>query len=146
MITVGSQKRALVFAVALAALFAVSGARAADKTLQYQLSVNPEAVKAKAGDKSTLKIVLQPQGSAHVDPRAPLSLQAKSGTVVVLDKTDLGHDDGKETESKGVEFAVPFTAKAAGADKIDVHADFFLCTAKICERQIADVSVPVTVE
>jgi hypothetical protein len=64
---------------------------------------------------------------------------------VAIDKAELRHADGKETAEKAVEFEVPFTAKTAGSDQIKVHADFYLCTAKLCERQVTDVTVPVTV-
>ena len=139
--------RIVIGVAAAASLAAVSPARAAEKgTLSYQLTVQPESVKAKAGDKGRVTLVLKPQGPAHVDPRAPLSLEAKSGGAVALDKTQLKYADAKEGADKTVEFDVPFTARSAGSDKIEVHADFFLCTPKICERQITDVSVPVTVE
>ena len=126
---------------------ATSPAQAADKgQLNYQLSVEPESVNAKIGDKGSVKLVLKPSGGAHVDPRAPLALEAKSTGTVSIDKATFAHADGKETAEKNVEFAVPYTAKTPGSDTIKVHADFYLCTAKICERQVTDVTVPVTVQ
>lgn len=136
------------FALAALVLFGCSNAAsAADKgSLKYTISVQPEAVSAKAGEKGAVKLVVKPDGSAHIDPRAPLLFEAKSGDKITVDKSELRHADGKETADKTMEFAVPFTAKAAGSDKIQVHADFFLCTARLCERQITDVSVPVNVQ
>jgi hypothetical protein len=122
-------------------------AAAADKgTLSYELEATKGPVKVKAGEKGAVKLSLKPLAGAHVDPRAPLSLEVTSGAAVQLAKTTLGHDDGKELATKVLEFEVPFTAKAAGADQIKLHADFYLCTAKICERQLADVAVAVVVE
>jgi hypothetical protein len=124
-----------------------NAANASDKgTLKYTLTVQPQALKAKAGEKGAVKLLVKPDGSAHIDPRAPLLFEAKAGDKISVDKAELRHADGKETADKAVEFEVPFTAKAAGSDQIQVHADFFLCTAKLCERQVTDVKVPVTVQ
>ena len=118
----------------------------ADKgQLNYKLTT-PEKVTVKAGGQGSVSLVLKPGGGAHVDPRAPMAFEVKSGSGVQLAKTSLGHDDGKERADSSVEFQLPFTAKAAGKDEIKVHADFYLCTAKLCERQVADLSVPVVVE
>lgn len=113
--------------------------------LAYQLEV-AGPVKVKKGEQGAAKLVIVPKGEAHVDPRAPMELSATSGPAVELAKKTLGHPDGKETAAKGVEFQLPFTAKATGPESIKVHADFYLCTAKICERQKADVTLAVVVE
>jgi hypothetical protein len=135
---------------AVGVYFAAAGATspaAADKgQLTYTIDATKGPVKVKAGDKGAVQVVLKPQGGSHVDPRAPLQLQAKAGSAVDLAKAQLGHADGKEADDKSLTFDVPFTGKVAGSDEIKVHADFYLCTAKLCERQIADVAVPVVVE
>lgn len=126
-----------------------SPARAEDgakASLNYQLTVQPETVRAKVGQKGSVKLVLKPTGSAHVDPRAPMALAVVTTGAVTADKASLGHDDAKEQSDKSVEIPVGFTAKTPGNDTIKVHADFYLCTEKICERQVTDVTVPVTVD
>ena len=50
------------------------GENGAKASLNYQLTVQPETVRAKVGQKGSVKLVLKPTGSAHVDPRAPMAL------------------------------------------------------------------------
>ena len=148
-----SRKSRLFFGAASAALLAVGTGctqpakadEAPKGQLNYQLTVQPESIQAKAGEKGTVKVVLKPTGTAHVDPRAPMALAVTTTGAVTADKASLGHADAKEQSDKSVEIPVAFTAKTPGSDTIKVHADFYLCTEKICERQVTDVTVPVTV-
>ncbi len=122
-------------------------ASADDKgSLGYQIEATQGPVKVKKGAAASVKVAIKPQEGAHVDPRAPLALGVKAGGNVALSKAALTHADGKELPTRALEFEVPFTAQAAGAEEIKVHADFYLCTAKICEHQLADVAVAVLVE
>jgi hypothetical protein len=141
--------RSLIFAIVVA-LLGCSGkpAEAADQPkLNYKLT-RPEKVTLKVGQPSKVGIVIAPLAGAHIDPRAPLAFSIKSagaGTFSI-DKAALGHEDGKERDDKSIEFGVPVTGQKAGSDSVVVHADFYLCTAKICERQQEDVTVAVVVE
>src|SRR2546430_3416626 len=109
-------------------------AEAADKDkgqLNYTLTVS-EQVKVKAGADGKVAIVIKPGGGAHVDPRAPMAFEVKSGSAVKLAKTTFAYEDGSVRDDKSLELAVPFTGATAGKDEIKVHADFYLCTAKLC--------------
>jgi len=114
--------------------------------LTFQIDSTPGPVKAKKGEKGEVRFAIKPEGDAHVDPRAPMEIEVKAGGALELVKQKLGYADGKENAAKALEFQLPFTAKAAGLDAIKVHADFFLCNPKLCERQKADVTVAVVVE
>ena len=133
---------------AVLALACTSKPAAAEEkgSLTYQLEVPPGPLKIKKGEQGAFKLTIKPQDGSHVDPRAPLNFAVKAGGAVALTKASLVHADGKELPTKALEFEVPFTAKAAGKDEIKVHADFYLCTPKICERQLADVAVAVLIE
>ncbi len=143
--------RSLIAFAAVVALLGCSGkpAEAADQPkLNYKLT-RPEKVTVKAGQPAKVSIVIAPQPGAHIDPRAPLAFTVKSATAAgtfKIEKETLGHEDGKERDDKSIEFGVPVTGQKAGNDSVLVHADFYLCTPKICERQQEDLTVAVVVE
>ena len=104
----------------------------------------PRLLKVKKGASAQAKVEVVPAAGAHVSPDAPVSLIVHSGPAVKLGKERLGRPDARETSSKGVEFAVPFTASAS--DKLEGTLTFFICTDKLCERQKREIALAVEVE
>jgi hypothetical protein len=103
-----------------------------------------QVVKVKKGETGHAKVTVVPQPTAHVSPDAPISLAVTSGPAVKLAKEKLGRPDAKETQAKGVEFDIPFTA--AASDQLKGTLSFFICTEQICERQKREVAMAVEVQ
>ena len=104
----------------------------------------PVSIKVKKGAAAQARIAVVPRSDAHVSPDAPISLSLTADPSVTLAKAKLGRADAKETEAKGVEFAVPFTAAASG--ELKGTLSFFICTEKLCERQKREIAVRVDAE
>ena len=128
-------------ALALAGLLLASP----DVSGTYRIEA-PTVLKVKKGETSHAKVEVVPRSDAHVSPEAPISLAVTSGSGVKLLKDKLGRADAKETQAKGVEFDVPFTAAAAGKDELKGTLVFFICTEKLCERQKREIAMSVEVQ
>ena len=135
----------VVAALALAALPALAGDTGEEAAKAYKLETT-SALKLKKGEKGDAHVTIVPRSDAHVSPDAPLSMALSAGPALQLAKTKLGRGDGTATPQKGVDFAIPITATAAGKDEVKGQLSFFICTEKLCERQKREVTVPVTVE
>ena len=127
--------------------FAVAALLAAppDVSGTYHIDAT-KVVKVKKGETATAKVEVVPRSDAHVSPDAPISLALTSGPAVKLAKEKLGRADAKETKAKGVEFAVPLTAAAAGKDEVKGTLSFFICTEKLCEKQKREIAMAVEVQ
>jgi len=139
------KRTAVIAALALAALPALAGDVGEDAAKAYKIETT-SALKLKKGEKGDAHVTIVPRSDAHVSPDAPLSMALSAGPSVQLAKTKLGRGDGTATPQKGVDFAIPVTATAAGKDEVKGQLSFFICTEKLCERQKKEVTVPVTVE
>ena len=128
-------------ALALAGLLAASP----DVSGTYRVE-SPKVLKVKKGETAHAKVEVVPRSDAHVSPEAPISLSLTSGAGVKLAKDKLGRADAKETQAKGVEFDVPFTAAAAGKDEVKGTLSFFICTEKLCEKQKREIAMAVEVQ
>jgi hypothetical protein len=139
-------KRFLVVALlALASLPALAGDTGEDAAKAYKIETT-SALKLRKGTKGDAHVTIVPRADAHVSPDAPISMALSTGPSLQLAKAKLGRGDGTATPEKGVDFAIPVTATAAGKDEVKGQLSFFICTEKLCERQKRDVAVPVTVE
>jgi len=128
-------------ALALASLLAASP----DVSGTYRIDA-PTLLKVKKGETAHAKVEVVPRSDAHVSPEAPISLAVTSGSTVKVLKDKLGRADAKETQAKGVEFEVPFTAASAGKDELKGTLVFFICTEKLCERQKREIAMAVEVQ
>jgi len=127
----------------LAALAGLLLAAAPDVSGTYRIETT-QVVKVKRGETGHARVTVVPQPNAHVSPDAPISLAVSSGPAVKLAKEKLGRPDAKETQAKGVEFDIPFTA--AASDEVKGTLSFFICTEKLCERQKREVAMAVEVQ
>ena len=114
-----------------------------DVSNSYRIDA-PAVVKVKKGAAAQAVISVVPRADAHVSPDAPISLTMTAGPSVTLTKAKLGRPEAKETQAKGVEFAVPFTATSSG--ELKGALSFFICTEKLCERQKREIAVRVDAE
>ena len=114
-----------------------------EATAAYKLDVT-KSVKVKKGAAGKAHVEVVPREDAHVDPNAPLSLTVSAPAGVKVAKEKFARTDGKETAKKGVEFDVPFTATASG--ELKGKLNFYICTAKLCERQSRELATAVEVE
>ncbi|HYS09996.1 MAG TPA: hypothetical protein VEP66_14740 [Myxococcales bacterium] len=128
-------------ALALAGLLAASP----DVSGTYRIE-SPKVLKVKKGETAHAKVEVVPRSDAHVSPEAPISLSLTSGAGVKLVKDKLGRADAKETQAKGVEFDVPFTAAASGKDELKGTLSFFICTEKLCEKQKREIAMAIEVQ
>jgi hypothetical protein len=128
-------------ALALAGLLAASP----DVSGTYRIE-SPKVLKVKKGETAHAKVEVVPRSDAHVSPEAPISLSLTSGGGVKLVKDKLGRADAKETQAKGVEFDVPFTAAASGKDELKGTLSFFICTEKLCEKQKREIAMAIEVQ
>jgi hypothetical protein len=131
--------RALLIALTLSTAVLASEDAASAWTLSQT-----STVKVKKGGQGTAKVEVVPRSDAHVSPDAPISLALTPPPGVKVEKTKLGRPDAKETQKKGVEFDVPFTADQSG--ELKGKLTFFICTEKLCERQTKDLAFAVQVE
>lgn len=111
----------------------------------YHIETSP-VVKVKKGETGKARFEVVPRSDAHVSPDAPISLTVSAGPSLKLAKQKLGRADAKETQAKGVEFEVPFTAASAGKEEMKGSLSFFICTEKLCEKQKREVSLAVEVQ
>jgi hypothetical protein len=128
-------------ALALAGLLAAPP----DVSGTYRIE-SPKVLKVKKGETAHAKVEVVPRSDAHVSPEAPISLSLTSGAGVKLVKDKMGRADAKETQAKGVEFDVPFTAAASGKDELKGTLSFFICTEKLCEKQKREIAMAIEVQ
>ena len=110
----------------------------------YTLDVPTAPIKVKKGQAGTARIAVVPRGDGHVDPNAPAQVSLSAGPALELSKAKLSKEDAR-FENKGLQFDLPFTAKAAGPETLKANLTFFICTANLCERQKKEVVVNVLV-
>ncbi len=125
----------------LLALVLAAGTPDVSNTYRIETS---KVVTVKKGEPGKARVEVVPRSDAHVDPAAPVSLTVSAGPNVKLEKEKLGRADAKETKAKGVEFDVPFTATAS--DQVKGKLSFFICTEKLCEKQVKDLALAVEVK
>jgi hypothetical protein len=116
----------------------------ADAASSYAVRASAEPASLKAGASGMLRLVIEPVGAVHVDPKAPLKVTLTATPGLKLGKAQLGRSDAVQA-GQGVSFAAPFTAAAAGQQEVKAKLDFFVCTDQWCVKQARDVSVAVDV-
>ena len=114
-----------------------------DVSNTYRIETS-KVVKVKKGETGKAHFEVVPRSDAHVDPAAPVSLTVTAGPNLKVEKPKLGRAEAKETKAKGVEFDVPFTATAS--DKLTGKLSFFICTEKLCEKQVKELALAVEVQ
>lgn len=132
-------------ALAGLALAAVAADPGADVARSYSVRATASPAALKAGASGKLRLVIEPTGAVHVDPKAPLKVTLSASPGLTLAKAQLGRADAVQA-GQGVSFEAPFTAAAAGKQELKAKLDFFLCTDQWCVKQLRDVTVAVDVQ
>lgn len=138
--------RSLFLAPVLALALALPAAAGSPADTAYTLDFPTAPLKVKKGAAGTARVAVVPKPDAHVDPNAPISLTVTAGPGLELPKAKLGRPEAKATDGGGVAFEIPFAGKAAASETIKASLTFFICTAKLCERQKKELSLAVVVE
>lgn len=112
---------------------------------KYSLDLSKTTAELKPGASGQLWLQIQAAPGYKISTEAPLKI-ALSSDNLKLHKTALGATDAKDQKATSPEFGVKFGAEQAGECKIDVDATFFVCDAKICERQKEKVTALVKVK
>jgi hypothetical protein len=135
---------ALTAALAGAALAAAAADPSADVASTYAVRASVEPATLKAGATGTLRLAIEPVGTVHVDPRAPLKVTLTATPGLKLGQAQLGRADAVPA-GQGVSFAAPVTAAAAGKQEVRAKLDFFVCTDQWCVKQARELTVAVDV-
>lgn len=117
----------------------------ADAATSYALRATAEPASLRAGATGLVRLLIEPTGAVHVDPKAPLKVTLGATAGLTLKKAQLGRADAVQA-GQGVSFEAPFTAIAAGKQEVKAKLDFFVCTDQWCVKQVRDVTVAVDVK
>lgn len=115
-----------------------------DASKLYDVAFEATSKVAK-GQQGTVRLRITPKNGAELHKEAPISLALKGPENVSLSKARVGRAELKMDGHNG-SFEVPFTASTAGKGAIDGNLSFYICTEKICERQVRQFSAPVEVQ
>ena len=98
-----------------------------------------------AGTQGTFEILLTPRGNYHVNQDYPMSVTLTGPDAVAFPSAELGNDDAAERTLQRARFDVPFTASAAGEQRVTVDVDFAVCTPETCmpDRRTLALLLPV---
>ncbi len=114
------------------------------QTKLYTLDASKTTTEVKVGKDGQFQLQIQPAPGYKINADAPLKI-ALSSSGLKLQKSLLKHADAKEKKAEAPQFAVGFNSEAAGAQSIQVDAEFVVCDVKICERKKDKITVAVNV-
>lgn len=110
----------------------------------YEVTTEGTTTRLKAGETGTVKIAIKAKNGAHVSDEAPLKIELSSKQSK-LGKEKLTLADSLNPKSEDPRFEVPFTPTAHGQSSVEAKVTFFICTEKLCSRQVKALSFPVEV-
>lgn len=94
----------------------------------------------KAGELGRVVLQLEPRGKFHINQEYPVEIAVSSTGDAKFPKGTLTKPDAAEFGEKKARFEVPFTAQAAGDQKLLANVKFAVCTDENCvpdERNLA---------
>lgn len=115
-----------------------------DLTSLYEVTTEGTTTSLKAGETGTVKIAIKSKNGAHVSDEAPLKIELSSKQSK-LGKEKLTLADSLNPKSEDPRFEVPFTPTAHGQSSVEAKVTFFICTEKLCSRQVKALTFPVEV-
>jgi hypothetical protein len=110
----------------------------------FEVAAKPAGPYA-TGKLSSFAVSLKPRGEYHINQDYPMSIAVAASPELEFPKPKLGKPEAAEFGEQLARFDVPFTAKAAGAHKVEAKVRFAVCTPENCvpdERTLA-VVLPV---
>jgi hypothetical protein len=111
---------------------------------KYEVDVSKTTTAVKAGAGGTFALMLKPAAGFKISAEAPLKIALASGGLK-LAKSALATADARDAKSGAPAFEVKFEAPAAGPQKIDVNASFYVCNETLCEKKQETLAVAVNV-
>jgi hypothetical protein len=91
-----------------------------------------EAGPYKAGELGRFVLSIEPRGEYHLNLEYPVEIAVTSDTGATFPKANLSKPDAAEFGENKARFEVPFTASAAGAQKVLCNVKFAVCTPETC--------------
>ena len=110
----------------------------------YEVTTEGTSTKLKAGETGKVIIAIKSKNGAHVSDEAPLKIELTSKQSK-LSKDKLTLADSLNAKKEDPRFEVPFTPTAHGSSSVEAKLTFFICTEKLCSRQVKNLSFPVEV-
>lgn len=111
---------------------------------KFSVDVSRTTKSVKAGKKGQFVLHIKAAPGFKVSQDAPLKVNLASDGVSLAKRT-LKAKDATDKKFTSPMFKVPFTGAKAGDTAIAMKATFFVCDVEICERKMANLSVPVSV-
>lgn len=126
-------------------------AQAPDVTALYEVSAAGSVAKLAPGARGTVVLAITAKDGAHVSDEAPLRIELKAkGAALGKEKLTLADSVAKKAEGQKYadpRFEVPVTAPAtAGQASVEAKLTFFICTEKVCSRQMKTVEISIEVK
>ena len=84
------------------------------------------------GDTTKVTCNIRPKAPYVIKTATPFSARLRPSAGLQVDKETFGNKDFVDAHPGEIAFNA--TAKAAGAQRIDVDVTFFLCSEQLCER------------
>jgi hypothetical protein len=126
-------------APAVAPLAAPTAAPSSIEEASFALRLS-EAGPYKAGELGRVVLSIEPRGKFHINQEYPVEISVSATGDAKFPKSTLMKPDAAEFGDKKARFEVPFTAQAAGDQKLLANVKFAVCTDENCvpdERNLA---------
>ena len=139
----------LTFAAAL--LIGACALAQPDTANMYDVSTEGTTTALKAGERGRVVISIHAKNGAHVSDEAPLRIELSSKESklekekVTLNDSLNRKKDG-ENEYPDPRFEIGFTPTAQGKTTVNAKMTFFICSEKLCARQVKNLTFPVDVK
>jgi hypothetical protein len=104
-----------------------------------------EAGPYKAGELGRFVLQIEPRGEYHLNMEYPVEIAVTSDTGATFPKANLAKPDAAEFGEKKARFEVPFTAVAAGDQKVQCNVKFAVCTPETCVPDERNLTLAVAV-
>lgn len=99
----------------------------------------------KAGELGRFVLQIEPRGEYHINMEYPVEIAVTSDTGATFPKANLAKPDAAEFGEKKARFEVPFTAAAAGDQKVQCNVKFAVCTPETCVPDERNLTLAVAV-
>lgn len=116
----------------------------------YEVTTEGSSTRLKSGETGQVIISIKAKGGAHVSDEAPLRIELSSKqTSFKKDKLTLADSVNKKKQGESIypdpRFEVPFVPTAPGPASVEAKMTFFICTDKVCARQVKNLAISVEV-
>jgi hypothetical protein len=111
---------------------------------RYELKIEP--ADAKAGQEGTVMVKVVPKSPWHMNLDFPTTLAVTAPTDVKLSKGDQNKADALKLDENSAEFAVKFTATAAGDKEFGGKFKFAVCQDEACSPVTEELKFRVAVK